>query len=98
MLEWIRPQFIWYIDTEGNKRRYYPDFYLPKYDLYLDPKNDYLIKTDINKIYDVSRQNSINIAIIGINKLDNISIKNMVGDRGNAPLSHGCKPRVLLLN
>lgn len=35
---------IVYWDDDGKQRRYVPDFYLPKYDLYLDPKNDYLIK------------------------------------------------------
>ena len=40
-IEWIRPKFIKWIDLQGITRRYFPDFYLPKYDLYLDPKNPY---------------------------------------------------------
>ena len=40
-VEWIRPKFIKWIDLEGTTRRYFPDFYLPKYDIYLDPKNPY---------------------------------------------------------
>jgi hypothetical protein len=35
--------FIWK-DNTGNEHRYYPDFYLPEYDVYLDSKNDYLIE------------------------------------------------------
>lgn len=46
---WRRPEFFFYIDNKGRKRRYYPDFILPNYNIYLDPKNDYLIKTDIEK-------------------------------------------------
>ena len=34
-IEWTRPSFFWYTDNIGNKRRYYPDFYLPKYNLHL---------------------------------------------------------------
>jgi len=43
-IEWIRPKFIKWVDLEGSTRRYFPDFYLPKYDLYLDPKNPYAMK------------------------------------------------------
>lgn len=28
---------------KGIKHTYTPDFYLPEYNVYLDPKNDYLI-------------------------------------------------------
>jgi hypothetical protein len=32
-----------YIDRFGKSRTYTPDFYLIDYDVYLDPKNDFLI-------------------------------------------------------
>ena len=32
-----------YSDPEGVTNYYTPDFYLPDYNVYLDPKNDYLI-------------------------------------------------------
>ena len=35
---WIRPEYFIYVDSHGHKRRYYPDFYLPEYGIYLDPK------------------------------------------------------------
>jgi hypothetical protein len=35
---WMRPSYFWYVDNNGRKRRYYPDFYLPEYNIYLDPK------------------------------------------------------------
>ena len=95
---WNRPSFFWYTDTENKKRRYYPDFYLPKYDLYLDPKNDYLIKTDISKIYKTSEENNIKIVIISEKYLTEDIIKNIVMDDGNAPPRLGCRPSVLLLN
>lgn len=97
-VDWVRPSFVWYTDEKGNRRRYYPDFYLQKYDLYLDPKNDFLIKTDTDKIYRASKENGLTIVILGKNSINKKSINKMVEDRGNAPLSYGCKPHVLLLN
>ena len=49
---WIRDKGIFFkwIDKEGKVRRYHPDFYLPDYDLYLDPKNDYILEQDQYKL------------------------------------------------
>jgi hypothetical protein len=41
---WTKPKRISYIDPFGKERTYEADFYLPSYDVYLDPKNDFLIK------------------------------------------------------
>jgi hypothetical protein len=95
---WVRPNFFWYKDKKNQKRRYYPDFYLPKYDLYLDPKNDFLIKTDIDKIKRSAKQNKIRIAILSKNHLNDKSINILVGDNGNAPLNSACKADVILFN
>jgi hypothetical protein len=95
---WIRPAYFWYTDEMNNKRRYYPDFYLPDYDLYLDPKNDYLIKTDIFKIHQAAIENNIMIVIIGKESINLNAVKKLVENRGTAPLTSGCKPDVLLLN
>lgn len=66
--------------------------------LYLDPKNEYLIKTDINKIINASNQNNIYVIVIGKKHINLESIKEMVGDRGNAPLLSACKTGTLLLS
>lgn len=62
-IDWQRTRKImfWWTDINGNKRRYYPDFYLPKYDLYLDPKNKYLLKKDDYKLNQVIKENHINL-------------------------------------
>lgn len=62
-IEWKRSRKImfWWTDKNGNRRRYYPDFYLPKYDLYLDPKNKYLLKQDEYKLNQVIKENNINL-------------------------------------
>jgi hypothetical protein len=42
-IKWTRPSPLKYIDPTGKQRNYFPDFYLPEYNVYLDPKNDFLI-------------------------------------------------------
>ena len=50
---WIKPKAIKYLDINGKQHNYIPDFYLPQYDVYLDPKNDYLIKNNYNSKYEI---------------------------------------------
>lgn len=48
-IEWIRPNALEWKD--GSKtRHYFPDFYLPKLDLYLDPKNPIVISRQQRKL------------------------------------------------
>lgn len=49
-IRWIRPKFIEYIDKNGEKRKYFPDFYLPEYDIYIDPKNRIAMEKQKDKI------------------------------------------------
>ena len=60
-VEWVRSRklMFWWTDENGDKRRYYPDFYLPKYNIYLDPKNKFLIEKDRFKINQVIKENGI---------------------------------------
>lgn len=73
-IDWLRPQSFPWQDKEGKDRRYYPDFYLPKYDVYLDPKNDYLIKKDKDKIERVCKQNKVRVMILNKDELNWASI------------------------
>lgn len=76
-IEWSRPKPIPYIDSKGISHKYYPDFYLPKYNKFLDPKNDYLINninsyhgySDKEKIEWVKIQNNVDIIILDKNNL-----------------------------
>ena len=71
-VSWTRPSYFLWEDDNSVKHRYYPDFYLPEYGVYLDPKNDYLINnktarfgiTDTEKIQRVKEQNGIQILIL----------------------------------
>lgn len=49
-IEWVRPQYLVWVDVNNISRHYYPDFYLPKLDLYLDPKNKFIQKLQKDKI------------------------------------------------
>jgi len=50
-VEWIRPDPIPWIDNIGNSHNYFADFYLPKYNLYLDPKNPAALKSQELKVH-----------------------------------------------
>jgi hypothetical protein len=47
-IKWIRPEPMEWFDNK--KRFYYPDFYLPDFDIYLDPKNPYCMSKDKEKM------------------------------------------------
>lgn len=54
-IEWIRPPSMSWTDKNNVERLYWPDFYLPKYDLYLDPKNPYCMERDKDKLEALSK-------------------------------------------
>ncbi len=41
---WVRGTQIPWIDSTGTQRTYFPDFYLPEYDVYLEPKAPWTLK------------------------------------------------------
>lgn len=74
-VKWIRPEPLQYIDSTNKVRHYYPDFYLPEFDVYLDPKNDYLIKTQCDKIRSAASHNNVKIIILSSLQLEWDSIR-----------------------
>lgn len=76
-VKWIRPKPLNYLIC-GTKKRYFPDFYLPEQDLYLDPKNSYLIQTDTNKIKLTQEQNNVVIIIIPKGNLNKDDIRSKI--------------------
>jgi hypothetical protein len=61
-IKWERSRkrhMFWWTDDNSDKRRYYPDFYLPDFNVYLDPKNKYKIKQDQIKMERVIQENGI---------------------------------------
>lgn len=61
-IDWVRPKvgFVW--SDKGNK--YYPDFFLPEYNVYLDPKNSYLRTKDANKVSMAQKLNNIKVLVL----------------------------------
>lgn len=85
-IKWEKPKSFKYIDNNNKEHTYTPDFYLPEYDVYLDPKNDFLINNinpnlgykDTDKIKWVMEQNNIKIYIIDKNSLHWENILNII--------------------
>lgn len=82
---WERPgRFLYHMD--GIIHYYTPDFYLPDYNVYLDPKNDFLIENinpgtgykDIDKIRQVELENNVKILILNKDQLSWEYIKTML--------------------
>jgi hypothetical protein len=63
-VRWIRPRSLTY-----DNRKYFADFYLVDYDLYLDPKNDYKIRLDKDKIAKVIDQNNVRVVVLSKNEI-----------------------------
>lgn len=85
-IKWVRCKRFIYRTPDGVVHYYTPDFYLPDYDIYLDPKNDFLINNvnpklgykDSDKIAWVMQQNNIRILILNSSQLDWNIIKTLV--------------------
>ena len=75
-IKWERPKPLLY-KLNGEEHRYYSNFFLPDYNVYVDTKNDYLINnvnprfgiTDVEKIRLVEQQNDIKVYILDKNNL-----------------------------
>ena len=61
-IEWERPKigFVW---TDCGKK-YYPDFFLPQFNIFLDPKNSFLRKKDSLKIEESQKRNGIRVIVL----------------------------------
>jgi len=60
---WTRPQPIPWIDEADIRHNYFADFYLPEYNIYLDPKNPQAVKVQKSKLDCLMKQYD-NIIII----------------------------------
>lgn len=69
-IKWTRPAPLLWRDDAGQLRRYYPDFYLIDYNIYLDPKNSYVQKLDKRKFELVIEQNKIKLFMLNKHQLN----------------------------
>jgi len=49
-VEWFRPPPLPWVDEQGVAHHYFPDFYLPEFDVYLDPKNPQALRVQKAKV------------------------------------------------
>lgn len=77
-INWTRPEPLLWVDEQYESHRYYPDFYLTDFNVYLDPKNDYLIKRDKKKIESVEKQNDVKVIVLDVNNLTWNKIKTLL--------------------
>lgn len=78
-INWIRPSYLFYeLDC---KRKYFPDFYLIDYKIYVDTKNSYYIKKDASKILAVEKYNNVKIHIIPLENINEGFIINLTGSK-----------------
>lgn len=85
-INWKKCKSFKYIDKNNIEHEYTPDFYLPDFNIYLDPKNDFLINNinpnlgfkDTDKIKWVCKQNNIRVIILNKNQLDWNIIKTLI--------------------
>lgn len=55
-VEWERPSPIKWEDADGIYHNYFPDFYLPYHDIYLDPKNPHAVNIQKSKLICLTTQ------------------------------------------
>lgn len=60
---WSRPDPLSY-EVEGKARKYYPDFYLPEHDVYIETKGKYLDKDVIKMRSVLQRHPGLRICLI----------------------------------
>jgi hypothetical protein len=77
-IKWIRPSYLKYDDT----RKYFPDFYLLDYDIYLDPKNSYLAQMDQDKIDKVIKTNNVKVYILTEENINREYLNMLVSPNG----------------
>lgn len=70
-INWTQPKSFTY--KLGNKtHRYYPDFFLPDYDLIIETKNDYLYSLQIDKMNAVSEYSEYPILLLLNKDMENL--------------------------
>lgn len=77
-ITWCRPEPFEWKDKNNVLHYYFPDFHLIDYDIYLDPKNDFLIKKDSDKIQRVINQNNVKLFVLNKSQLDIKYIKELI--------------------
>lgn len=76
-IEWTRPDPLNWIDSNGIVHHYFPDFYIPSKNIYLDPKNEYSFKEQEEKVLYISNHYT-NVVFLHIKDLTDKSLSNLL--------------------
>lgn len=60
---WIQPKSFSYV-MNGEKKRYYPDFFIPSKDVIVETKNDYLMSKQVDKFKAIRESSPYEIKIL----------------------------------
>lgn len=83
-VEWIRPGPLIWKDSSLQKRRYTPDFWLPKYQVYVEVKG-YLSEYDEDKMERAATQNNTIIKLLRSKEIESIQKGTFSLDLENLP-------------
>jgi hypothetical protein len=72
-IKWERPKPLQYIGVDGKIHHYFPDFYLPDRDLYIDPKNPQAFYVQREKITILAKTFSNIIFLSSLKEIHNFS-------------------------
>lgn len=72
-IEWVRPEPMKWVDSKNRQRNYFPDFYLTKLDLYLDPKNPAAYKQQIEKVTWLKENVNNLVFLLSIDEIKNFT-------------------------
>lgn len=70
-IPWIQPKSFFY-QLEGQKRRYFPDFFLPDFSIYIETKNDYLMSLQEDKMEAVKQASHYPVYILNNKEIEDI--------------------------
>lgn len=77
-IKWTRPKGLTYTNDQNKLKKYVPDFYLPDYDVYLDPKNEYVRFLQKQKLKDVDKYLKIKLILLNKSQLSWDKIQKLI--------------------
>lgn len=75
---WERPSRLNWVDDNSINHSYTADFYLPEYDVYLDPKHKGIIPLHARKIELVCEQNKVKVFVLTVDQLEWSTINKII--------------------
>jgi hypothetical protein len=74
-VKWTRPEPVRWTDENGDVRNYFPDFYIPSLDVYVDPKNPAAYASQEKKIKCLLEQFPNLVILVSIKEIDDFLSK-----------------------